>query len=332
MPLLSGLAASTALTALAGRSSFAQTAEKISIALDWFPNSNHGGLFWAQANGGFASAGVDVDLVIPADPTIVLQTVAAGRDTFGISYQPDILLARAEGLPIVALSALVPRPLLGVMSLASSGITRPADLKGKTVGYTGIPSQEAFLLTMLEADELTSADITLNNVEFNILPTLISNQAVAVMGAYWTHETIVAEQEGYPVNLMKVEDWGVPSYNELVLVTSEETARDQPEMVSAVLGAVRDGYLAAAADQPSALDLLIAAYPETDRAVEEQGIALLADLWTEANPGFGVIDPVAWQSFAEWMVSRSLLPADFALEGTISALANTNSSTATPTV
>ena len=169
------------------RSARSQSLDQVSIALDWYPNANHAGLFWAQEENWFEQAELDVTLVTPADPTTVLQTVAAGRDTFGISYQPDILLARAQGLPVTAVCALVPRPLLGIMSLKSESISRPADLRGKVVGYTGIPSQEAFLQTMLATDGVELDEITLNNVEFNLLPTLISGQAVAVMGAFWTH-------------------------------------------------------------------------------------------------------------------------------------------------
>ena len=303
-------------TASPGR---AQGPAKASIALDWYPNANHAGLFWAQAKNLFSDAGIDITIQTPADPTTVLQTVAAGRDTFGISYQPDILLARAQDVPVVAVCAIVPRPLQGVMSLKSAGIARPADLRGKTVGYPGIPSQEAFLQTMLAADGVAMDQITLNNVEFNVLPTLISGQAAAVMGAFWTHETIVAELEGYPVEMMKVEDWGVPIYDELVLVTSEETLANKREMVTGVLEVVRAGYLAAAADQKQAVDILVAAYPETERPVEEQGIALLADLWTQPVPGFGIMDPDVWAKFADWMIEHELLPAGFELNNTIGA-------------
>jgi putative hydroxymethylpyrimidine transport system substrate-binding protein len=325
---LAGSVAAAATTRVqAGR---AQGREKASIALDWYPNANHAGLFWAQSRNLFAEAGLDITIETPADPTTVLQTVAAGRDTFGISYQPDILLARAQKLPVVAVCAIVPRPLQGIMSLTSAGITRPSDLRGKTVGYPGIPSQEAFLTTMLATDGARMEEITLNNVEFNLLPTLISGQAAAVMGAFWTHETIVAEQEGYPVSIMKVEDWGVPLYDELVLVTSEETLATRADMVASALGAIRAGYLAAAADQSQAIDMLSTAYPETDRAVEEQGIALLAPLWTEADPGFGIMRPDDWARFADWMMEHQLLPAGFELAGTIGANQPT-SSPATPT-
>jgi putative hydroxymethylpyrimidine transport system substrate-binding protein len=285
----------------------AQSGDAISIALDWFPNANHAGLFLAEATGQFDAAGLDIALVTPADPTTVLQTVAAGRDTFGISYQPDVLLARAADVPAVAIAALVPRPLLGVMSLKESGIARPADLAGRKVGYTGIPSQEAFLKTMLEADGVSMDDIELINVEFNLLPALISGQAEATMGAYWTHETIVAEREGYAVDLMRVEDWGVPIYNELVVVTSEETWQQRGEMVEQVLAVIRDGYLAAAADQEAALDALIAAYPEADSEVEQEGLALLAELWAQPSPGFGVLVREQWAEFAAWMLANGLL-------------------------
>jgi putative hydroxymethylpyrimidine transport system substrate-binding protein len=297
----------------------AQGSRKASIALDWYPNANHAGLFWARDQGMFAGAGLDISLVTPADPTTVLQTVAAGRDTLGISYQPDVLLARAQQVPVVAICAIVPRPLLGVMSLKTAGISRPSDLKGKVVGYTGIPSQEAFLRTMLATDAVEMTDITLNNVEFNLLPTLISGQAAAVMGAFWTHETIVAELEGYPVDMMRVEDWGVPLYNELVLVTSEDTLAQDPAMVGSVLSLIRDGYLAAAADQATAIDILLAAFPEMDRAVEEQGIALLAELWTQPDPGFGILVPDAWAEFATWMIEHDLLPTEFDVTGAIDA-------------
>ena len=101
------IAGSLAAVAAAGFRSPARAAEAVSIALDWYPNANHAGLFWAQSEGLFQAAGLDVSLDTPADPTSVLQTVAAGRDTFGISYQPDVLLARAQEVPVLAIAALV---------------------------------------------------------------------------------------------------------------------------------------------------------------------------------------------------------------------------------
>ena len=288
----------------------AQGGEAVSVGLDWYPNANHAGLFLAQARGGFAAAGFAVDLFTPPDPTTVLATVGAGRDTFGISYQTDVLLARAAGVPVVSVAALVQHPLQVVMSLAERGIDRPADLVGRIVGYPGIPSQEQFLATMLEADGAALDDIELVNVGFDLIPAVISGRVDAVMGAYVTHETILAEREGYPVATLRVQDWGVPDYYELVLVASEATVADRPDLVAAFLGAARLGYGAAAAEQDAALDALVAASPDLDRAVEAEGLVLLAPLWTDGVPAFGVQAAERWDAYAAWMVGRGLLPAD----------------------
>lgn len=288
----------------------AQEAEKISIALDWYPNANHAGLFLAQERGYFEDAGLDVELYTPSDPTVVLQTVGAGRDDFGISYQTDVLLARGEAVPVVSVAALVQHPLMGVMALESSGIARPADLAGKTVGYPGIPSQEAFLRTMLESDGASMDDVELINVDFNLVPAVISEQVDAVMGAYWTHETILAEQEGYPVTMLRVEEWGVPDYYELVLVASEEKIASNPDQVSALLGAIERGYLDAIADPDAAIEAMKAAYPELDETVERQGLELLIPVWLDAEGRYGAQSAERWEAYAGWMKGAGLIADD----------------------
>ena len=292
----------------------AQAAEKVTVALDWYPNANHAGLFVARERGGFTAAGIEVDLYTPSDPTVVLQTVGAGTDRFGISYQTDVLLARAQGVPVVSIAALVQHPLVCVMSLRTAGITRPSDLAGTTIGYPGIPSQEAYLATMLETDGLSMHDVTLVNVEFNLLPAVISGHADAVMGAYWTHETIIAVREGYPVDILRVEDWGVPDFYELVMVASEETVANEPELVAGFLKAVQHGYEEAIADPEAALDILMTAYPETDRAVEEEGMKLLIPAWTDGVPSFGVQSPERWSTYGDWMKARNLIAAELDVE------------------
>ncbi|MCC6792719.1 MAG: ABC transporter substrate-binding protein [Thermomicrobiales bacterium] len=304
------IAAAIAAAGVAPRIARAQTTENVTLALDWYPNANHAGLYVAEANGAFAAAGLEVDVYTPSDPTVVLQTVGAGQDTFGISYQTDLLLARAQGVPVVSIAALVQHPLICVMALEAKQISRPADLVGKTVAYPGIPSQEAYLATMLETDGHSLDDINLVNVEFNLLPAVISGQADAAMGAYWTHETILAEREGHPVTEMRVEEWGVPDFYELVLVASEQTVAERPEVVRAFLSAVQQGYDAAIADPAAAIETLTSAYPETDREVEEQGIELLIPVWTDGVPAFGTQTAERWSSYADWMKSRGLIPAE----------------------
>ena len=320
---LSAVAATGALPALAR----AQDLEKVTLALDWYPNANHAGLFLAQERGYFAEAGLEVELYTPSDPTVVLQTIGAGRDDYGISYQTDVLLARAEELPVVSVAALVQHPLMGVMTLQESGITRPADLVGKTVGYPGIPSQRAFLSTMMESDGASIDDLELINVDFNLVPAVISGQTDAAMGAFWTHEPILAEQEGYPVNMMRVEEWGVPDYYELVLVASEDKVLGDPHQIEALVGAMQRGYLDAIAEPDAAIAAMKAAYPELDEAVELIGIGLLAGVWLDADGIYGAQSAERWLTYADWMKSSGLIPAEL---DAASAFVRVDMETATP--
>jgi putative hydroxymethylpyrimidine transport system substrate-binding protein len=289
--------------------------EPLSVPLDWYPNANHAGLFLAQERGYYAEEGLAPDFYTPSDPTTVLQTVGAGRDAFGISYQTDLLLARAAGVPVVSVLALVQTPLQGIMSLADSGITRPADLAGKTVGYPGIPSQEAFLATMLADDGATMDDVALVNIGFDLVPALVSGRVDASLGAFWTHEPILAEQEGFPTTMLKVDEWGVPPYYELIIVASEETVARRADLVERFLRATRRGYDDAIADPAAAIAALQTASPDLDVPVEEAGIALLIPVWTAGDVPFGTQTAARWDTYARWMADHDLIPADLDVAG-----------------
>lgn len=306
-----GLAAGLTLTGRITSGALAQDPTTVSLALDWYPNANHAGLYLAQDRGYFDEAGLIVDIYTPADPAAALQTVGAGRDTFGISYHSEILFARAQEVPVVSVTALVQHPLNCLMMLAESDIERPSDLVGGTVGTAGLPSDDAYLQTMLQEDGASLDDIEIVNVGFDLLPAVLSGRVDAVMGAYWTHETILAEEQGTPVRYLRVEEWGVPDYYELVLAAGESTVAEQADTISAFLGALQQGYNDAIADPDAAIEVLLDASPELDADVERQGLELLAPLWTsDGAVPFGTQTAERWEVSGAWMKDQGLLAED----------------------
>jgi putative hydroxymethylpyrimidine transport system substrate-binding protein len=305
--------ASAALLALAAAThspASAQELDTFTVPLDWYPNANHAGLFLALERGSYAEEGLQPEFYTPSDPTTVLQTVGAGRDAFGISYQTDLLLARAAGVPVTSILALTQRPLQGIMVHAESGITRPVDLVGKTVGYPGIPSQEAFLATMLASDGASMDDVELVNIGFDLVPGLVSGRVDASLGAFWTHEPILAAQEGFATEMLKVDDWGVPPYYELIIVANDGDLSTRRERIEGFLRATRRGYQDAMRDPEAALAALQAASPELDVEVETEGLQLLIPVWTDSSGQFGTQTAQQWQDYAAWMIDNGLIPAE----------------------
>ena len=283
-----------------------QETVKVKLALDWYPNANHAGLFVAQAKGYFAEENIQVEMYTPVDPTTVNATVAAGSDDFGINYQPDLLIARSQGVPVVSIFALVQHPLNSVQTLQSSGLTRPKDLAGKKVGYPGIPLNEPLLDTMLKTDgvERGLADVELVNVGFNLAEALINRSVDACVGCYFSHESFLMENQGHPVNIMHMEDYGVPDFYELVLVTSEKMLQEKPDVVQRFVRALVRGYEDAAAAPNAAVDTLLAGTKEeVDEAIERPGVQVIAPLWrTDVPVGWQTSE--RWTQFADWLYAN----------------------------
>ena len=295
--------------AVVGCSDSDAESQELILTLDWFQNANHAGIYEAVDKGFFAEEGLNVVVEPPADPTAILSLVASGDSDFGMFYQPDLMQARNAGVPVLAVAGVVQRPLNSMMALQSSGIDRPGKLAGKKVGYPGIPWNEAMLTTMLETDGLSREDVELVDVGFALSQALLSGTVDAVVGAYWTHELIVMENEGHVANVILPDEWGVPTYYELVLVTSEKTVRDRPEMVEKFVKAFSKGYERALLDPQGSIDTLLRMNPdaEIDESVDRAGVELIVPLWQSENQPFGSLVPERWTSFSDWMKSKGLI-------------------------
>ncbi len=278
------------------------------VMLDWFPNADHAPLYSAIDAGYFSAAGLEVKPVIPSESAEPLKLLAAGKVDMAISYEPELLLARDEGLKLVSIGALVQRPLTSIIALPSSHVKSIADLAGKTVGTAGIPYQAAELKAALQSAGVNPASVREVNVGFNLVPAMLSGKVSATLGGYWNYEAIQLQLlHKHPLTI-PIDQTGVPTYNELVLVVREEQARKDGQDLRAFLQALTHGERAVRGDPAAAASLLVKANPSLEPRLQLASIqqTLPAALPAGSHP-YGYQDPSAWRAFGNWMFDHGLL-------------------------
>jgi len=199
-------------------SSFAQAGDKMTLILDWFVNPDHGPIIIAKEKGFFKAAGLEVEIIAPADPSDPPKMVAAGKADLAVSYQPQLHMQVAEGMPLVRVGTLVGTPLNCLLTLKDGPVKKIADLKGKKIGFSVAGVDEAVLKKMLNHNGLKMSDITLVNVNWSLSPSLMSKQVDAVIGAFRNFELNQMEIEGVPGQCFYPEQEGLPAYDELIYV------------------------------------------------------------------------------------------------------------------
>ena len=197
--------------------------DKVTLMLDWFINPDHGPIIIAQENGYFSEQNLDVEIIAPADPSDPPKMVAAGQVDLAISYQPQLHLQIHEGLPLQRVGTLVATPLNCLLVLKDGPIQTPADLAGRSVGFSVGGVEEAMLETILREYDLTLEDIRLVNVNWSLSPALMSGQVDAVIGAFRNFELNQMDIEGVPGKCFYVEEEGLPPYDELIYVANTDT-------------------------------------------------------------------------------------------------------------
>jgi putative hydroxymethylpyrimidine transport system substrate-binding protein len=284
----------------------------VNLSLDWTPNPDHVGLYYAQQHGFFQRAGLRLSMRAPSDPSAPIKLVALNQVDLAISYQPDLFLASPERPPVKAVAALVPVPLNSLIALGGSGVDSPAALRGRKVGITGIPTDDAILATLLRTGGVARGEVRTVSVGFNLVTSLLSHKVDAILGGYRNVEGIQIEQEtGTRPVVLPVDRLGVPSYDELVVVANAKRLDGDPAYAAKVrrfLGALRQGTTAAIADPHGAVAVMQQATSYKAPFLLASVPATLGLLRPASGAPVGCMDAAAWRSYGEWMHRTGLLP------------------------
>jgi putative hydroxymethylpyrimidine transport system substrate-binding protein len=280
----------------------AAAADKFTVLLDWFVNPDHGPLFVAQELGEFSKRGLEVEMIAPADPNDPPKLVAAGRGDVAISYQPQLHLQVAAGLPLKRVGTLVATPLSSLVVLDDGPIKSIADLKGRKVGFSVGGFEDALLGAMLEKHGLKLSDVELVNVNFSLSPSLMSGKVDAVIGAYRNFELNQMDLAGRPGRAFYLEEEGVPAYDELIIVAkSDNTGNPQ---ISAFLAAIEAATQFMINHQDEAWELFIKGRKDLDDELNRRA-------WRDTLPRFALrpsaLDEGRYQRFAEFLKARGMI-------------------------
>ena len=290
--------------------------EKITVMLDWYPNAVHTFLYEAEANGYFDEAGLDVEILYPANPTDPLTMAAAGKIDFGFYYQEDTIIAKAnEDIPVKVAGVVVHEPLETICSLADAGIETAADLKGKTIGYTGVQFAETTVAEVLASADLTPDDVEFVNVGFDLMSAMTTGNVDATFGCFINHEIPALEEQGFEMNVIRPIDNGVPNYYALMLVAGEENIAARGDAYARFLAACKKGFDDMQADPAGALELLLANqdadnFPLTE-SVEQKSFDILLPMMESEDTEFLSQDADTWQANIDWLLETGMIAEAF---------------------
>ena len=290
-----------AIAMLAVQPAIAQQ-EKLTLLLDWFVNPNHAPIVIAKERGLFAKRGLDIQVIEPSDPSAPPRLIAAGQGDIAVSYQPSFTRAVKNGIPVVRIGTLIATPLNTLTVLADGPIKTLADLKGKTIGYSGSGIQDIMLRTMLKSAGLTQEDVKLVNVNFALTVALVSGRADAIIGGYRNFEATEIELAGKKPKMFFPEEAGVPAYDELIYLSKQDRAGDP--RFDRFFAAIEEATMLLLNDPDGAWTTFVKAHPKLDDALNKRA-------WTDTLRRFQAapkaVDPDRYLTVAEFMRAGGII-------------------------
>jgi NitT/TauT family transport system substrate-binding protein/putative hydroxymethylpyrimidine transport system substrate-binding protein len=267
------------------------------LVLDFQPNAVHSGIYAAQANGFFKDQGIDLKIQEPSSTADSAKLLESGRADFAVMDINDFGIARERGLDLIAIAAIVQRPLASVIARDPGEIRTPADLAGKTIGVTGVPSDDAVLDTVLRSGGVDPSSVHRVTVGFNAVAALAAGKVDAAT-AFWNAEGVELQQRGVPIREFRVDSFGAPRYPELLLVarSGSDAGRLDPGMITALTR----GYRQLGRNPEAALDDLIDQAPGVDRTSQRAQLDALTSAKAFALGGIAATPHLERASIDRW--------------------------------
>jgi ABC-type nitrate/sulfonate/bicarbonate transport system substrate-binding protein len=281
---------------------------QVTLMLDWVPNTNHTGIFVAEAKGYFEAAGLDVDIVEPGE-VYAEQAVAAGAVDFGISFQEQVTIARAEGVDIVSIASIIQHNTSGFASRADLAVNSPADWEGLRYGSFGSPFEEPTLRVLMDCAGADFSALEVVNTGFADPLALMDEEQIDLAWIFYAWQGTQAEILDIALDVVMMEDWFscIPDYYTPIIISNEETLNDHPEVVRAILKALSRGYTFAIANPAAAADILLDAVPELNEEVVRASQEWLSPRYQADAPRWGVQNESVWQDYSNWMFDNGII-------------------------
>jgi len=284
--------------------------QKVTVVLDWTPNTNHTGLFVAKENGYFKEQGLDVEIISPGQ-TGADQLIASGKADFGVSYQESITQARVQNVPIVSIAAVIQHNTSGFASPVSKNIQSPKDFVGKTYGGWGSPVEKAILDSLMKKENADVNKLNIVNMgEADFFTAVKRDIDFAWIYQGWTG--IEAELRGEKLNMVYLTDYSDKlDYYTPVLATNEKMIKNQPETVKAFMNAASKGYTYSIDHPKEAADILLKDNPDLDKELVQKSQEWLSTKYQDDATRWGEQKLTIWKNYAEWLTENKLLEGKF---------------------
>lgn len=281
----------------------------VTLMLDWVPNTNHTGIFVAQAKGFFGEAGLEVEIIQPGE-VFAEQAVVGGAADFGVSFQEQVTLARADDIPIVSIAAIIQHNTSGFASRAELAVETPADWEGLRYGSYGNPFEEPTLRVLMECDDGDFDKLEIVNTGFADPLALLDEKQTDLAWIFYAWQGVQADIQGIDLGIIMMEDWFdcIPDYYTPVFIVHEIAISERSELIRKFLLAISRGYEYTIDHPDEAATILLDAVPELGEELVRASQAWLSPRYKADAPRWGEQNFSVWDDYSKWMAENNIIP------------------------